>query len=189
MSSSIEAIWQPPTQQQMFRKLVTAMSRPGHVVNLADCLAGRRAFTGLLATLVDGEVSLADPGNLLDEADWPLLEVQPGEIDQANYVLADGRQPPPQNFQPNLGDLSNPERGATLILDIDDVSHAAQTPLTLSGPGIDGTTTLSVTGLADDWLRRRTDWVCAFPLGVDLFICDATRAAAIPRTTQITEAL
>ena len=39
--------------------------------------------------------------------------------------------------------------------------------------------------LVVEWLHQRAVWIAGFPLGVDILLCDATRIAALPRTTQI----
>src|SRR4030065_127577 len=52
-----------------------------------------------------------------------------------------------------------------------------------SGAEIDGDSALAVSGLHPGWIDARADWVAAFPLGVDVILCDGARFAAPPRTT------
>ena len=102
-----------------------------------------------------------------------------------------GRQPPDAGWQPSLGTLESPERGATLVLTVDALSDAAVTytdsvlDLRLEGPGIPGTRMVSVTGLDPGWLAQRAAWVGAFPLGVDLVLAAPHALVALPRTTRI----
>jgi len=185
MTMNIEPIWQAHTQQRVFRELVEAFSRPGEVRDLTDVIGGATALRAVLATLMDGEVTLADPHGQIAATDWPLLRSVPASPEKSRYVVADGCRPP--DFQPMLGTLVAPELGATVLLTVDGVGKGALS-LALSGPGIDGRRTLCLAGLHPDWLAKRADWTCSFPLGVDLLLCDAHRLAALPRTTRIATA-
>lgn len=177
-----ERIWQAGVQQRVFRELVEAFSRPGDIRDLSACVDGVAAQRAVLATLMDGEMTLADPHGQIATADWPLLQAKPGATERARYIVADGHRAP--DFQPVLGSLESPEFGATVLVEIDCVGEGALT-LELTGPGIDGRRALHLTGLHPDWLTRRADWVGGFPLGVDLLLSDATRIVALPRTTRI----
>jgi len=180
-------IWQPLTQQKSFRRLMDACAYPGRLADLSD--TGAEALSAVLATLLDGEVSLADPDGLVPEHEWPRLEAQCSTPDQADFIVCDGAIAPKTApaFSPRLGTLENPERSATLILRVaklgGEESQAAH--LTLSGPGIERTQALAVAGLAPAWLSARAAWVAAFPLGVDYILVDRECVTFLPRTTQI----
>lgn len=178
----VENIWQADIQQRVFRELVEAFSRPGDIRDLGPCVDGAAAQRAVLATLMDGEMTLADPHGQIAAADWPLLQATPGATESTRYVAVDGRRAP--DFQPMLGSLESPEFGATVLVEIDCVGEGALS-LELSGPGVDGQRTLCLAGLHPDWLARRADWVGGFPLGVDLLLSDATHLVALPRTTRI----
>lgn len=177
-----ETLWQGAVQQTLFRELLEAFSRPGSIRELGDPLAGTTALRAVLATLMDGECSLADPHNLIATEDWPLLQARHGTPETARFVTVNGKKAP--NFKPALGSLESPEFGATLLVAVDALGSGAQS-ITLSGPGIDGECQLRIDGLYPDWLVRRADWTSAFPFGVDLLLIDASRIVALPRTTQI----
>ncbi len=182
---SLQAIWQPLTQQRAFRALMRAFAYPGRPAALAD--SGTTALTAVLATLLDGEASLADPHEKMDAADWPRLEARRAAPEAADFIVLDGRRAP--DFAPRLGTLESPEKGATLIVQVaalgagDGVDKA----LSLTGPGIADTAQLAVTGLNPAWLAARRDWCAAFPLGVDFILVDAQQAVCLPRTTRIQE--
>ena len=177
-----ERIWQADVQQRIFRELVEAFSRPGDVRDIGDSIDGAVAQRAVLATLMDGEMTLADPHGQITPADWPLLQAKSGTSENARYVVADGRRAP--NFEPALGSLESPEFGATVLIEVDSLSQR-ELSLELAGPGIEGSRKLLLSGLHPDWLTRRADWVSSFPLGVDLLLVDAQRIVALPRTTQI----
>lgn len=176
--------WQPPAQQAAFRRLMRAFSCPGRIETLCDD-AGRDprggALLRVLATLVDAEVSLADPDGLLDAQLLTLLEARMRAAEQAQFVVARADRAP--QFAPALGSLESPEQGATLILLVERLGEGGA--LHLSGPGVDGSTSLPVRGLDPGWLAARANWNAGFPLGVDLILVDAQHVAALPRTTRI----
>lgn len=178
----IENIWQADVQQRVFRELVEAFSRPGDIREIGQCIDGAVARRAVLATLMDGEMTLADPHGQIAPADWPLLQASPGSSEHARYVAADGGRAP--DFEPALGSLESPEFGATVLIEVDRLGQG-DISLELAGPGIDGQQQLRLGGLHPDWLMRRADWVGSFPLGVDLLLSDPDRIVALPRTTQI----
>jgi alpha-D-ribose 1-methylphosphonate 5-triphosphate synthase subunit PhnH len=183
---NIESIWQAETQQRVFRELVEAFSRPGDVRDLRPHVGASSAQRAVLAALMDGEVTLADPHGQVNEEDWQLLQARRESNEKAHYIAAKGNQAP--GFQPGLGELASPESGATVFVEVDvlgdQTTHGAMR-LHLSGPGVDGERLLQLSGLHLGWLERRAEWVDSFPLGVDLLLSDSCRIVALPRTTQI----
>lgn len=177
-----DTLWRADVQQRIFRELVEAFSRPGEVRDLTRWIDGASALRAVLATLMDGEVTLADPHRLIAAPDWPLLQVRPSAPEAARYVAADGRRAP--DFHPALGSLESPEFGATVLIAVARLGEGSLI-MNLEGPGVNGRRELRVEGLRADWLLRRADWVSDFPLGVDLLVCDAERIVALPRTTRI----
>ncbi|WP_201265566.1 phosphonate C-P lyase system protein PhnH [Mariprofundus sp. EBB-1] len=176
----IDAIWQPDKQQQMFRVLLEAMSRPGSIQSLPAALQSSMADKALLATLLDGEVSMCDRHALLTTSDWPLLQARQADAEQADYILCDGAQAP--DFEPRLGTLSCPDESATLIIKVRSL-YGGDMGLKLEGPGIEASTRVVIDGLHPDWLKTRQDWVCSFPLGVDCLFVDESHVIGLPRTT------
>lgn len=175
-------LWLPPMQQLLFRDLLHVFSYPGQV--RASHAAEPMTWLALLAALLDGEVGLADPHGMIPDGQWPMLEALPTPPERAAFIVADGGRAP--DFEPRLGSLESPETGATLLLRVAALGQApGAVPLSLSGPGVRDRTGLAVTGLHPGWLEARAGWVAAFPLGVDLLLCDACRFAALPRTTEV----
>jgi len=170
-------------QQQIFRDLLHVFSYPGRMV---QCTAESMTWLALLAALTDGEVTLADPHGLITADIWPKLEARSTTPDTATFIVADGGRA--MDFQPCIGSLESPENGATLLLRVASLSSEHSdggVQLKLTGPGIQGHTELSVSGLHPSWLIARAGLADAFPLGVDLLLCDERFIAALPRTTRI----
>ncbi|WP_367025716.1 phosphonate C-P lyase system protein PhnH [Methylococcus sp. ANG] len=179
---TIEAHFLPATQQALFRCLLDAMTRPGTVHEAADLIERGELYRAVLAVLVDGAVTLGDASGSLPQSDWPFLEAREVTPEQADFVLCDGARGP--DFEPRVGDLPNPERGATLVLR---VARVGEGPLRLqlSGPGVEHRRELAVSGLVPAWIEARRGWNAAFPLGVDWILADSERLVALPRTTRV----
>jgi alpha-D-ribose 1-methylphosphonate 5-triphosphate synthase subunit PhnH len=191
------SIWSARTQQQVFRRLVTAMSSPGEVVRL-PLPDGERAAIAVLAALLDNSVSLCDYDCTLEDSTIRFLQATPARCDSADYVLVKASNRPADHFAVSLGELASPEKSATLILEGRQVLSAqhAETALgngddtsdlavELSGSGVEGTRRVRLLGFERHWFHRRNEWVAGFPLGVDLLLVDSERMVAIPRTSKL----
>jgi alpha-D-ribose 1-methylphosphonate 5-triphosphate synthase subunit PhnH len=179
----IEAdIWHPAQQQQLFRTLLDAFSYPGRI---QTCPLQAEPSVALLSALLDGQTTLSDPQDMLQESIWPKLEAQRVPYELATFILLDGSRAPER--VPSLGTLEAPEGGATLLVRVASLHEkdAGALRLHLTGPGIRQPVAIGVDGLHADWITARNDWVSSFPLGVELVLCDARRFVALPRTTRI----
>lgn len=180
------AWWMPDAQQQAFRAVLDGFARPGTLVPAQQ----QGAVLKFLSAVLDESVSLADPLGLVDTDARRLLQAPAAPAAQARFVLLDGRTRPDAGFEPALGTLESPERGATLVLTVDALGDRpspadAAAVLQLQGPGVPGTRVLAVRGLHPEWLARRAAWVAAYPLGVDIVLAAPHALVALPRTTRI----
>ncbi len=173
--------WTEAGQRHAFRAILDAWARPGTVADLGAWSGGARARLAALAGLCDAATTLHDAHGLLSDGDRSRLGARPADATTAAFVLADATRAP-EALVPALGSLLAPELGATVVLDCPAVGEGAA--LRLSGPGIDETAELRVLGVDPRWWQARSGW-CAFPLGVDLVLCDARRIACIPRSTVV----
>lgn len=183
--------------QNIYRKVLNTMSRPGQLENIAAVsaklnleIAASKNLTALLLTLLDGEVRFcfvaqadkkaADKINQLTYA----AQVAAAEAD---YLVVTN-QTTAQELQTALaaariGTLSDPHESATVILEVDSLTDGVE--LLLSGPGIKDTNKLQLV-VKHDWLAARNQKVAEFPLGIDLILLDAQgNMACLPRTTKI----
>ncbi len=173
--------WTADGQRLAFRAVLEAWSRPGTVADVAAWCGGSRARTAVLAGLCDAATTLHDAHGLLGDGDRSRLGARSVVADSAAFILADGTRPP-DGLAPACGSLLAPEQGATLVLDCQAVGEGPA--LRLRGPGIESSAELRVLGIDPRWWTARAAW-CAFPLGVDLILCDARRIACIPRTVAV----
>ncbi|PPI83072.1 phosphonate C-P lyase system protein PhnH [Marinobacter maroccanus] len=177
-----DSVWSPLFQQRAFRALMTAFSFPGRRQPLPPCVDAKGPAC-IAAVLCDNEVTLADPDHLIQPDDIRRLGIGEASVENAGFIIADGSRAP--SFEPALGSLAEPEQGATLIIRVASLDGTTAFPLTLRGPGIEGTQSLGLRGLHDGWLAERARWNRNFPMGVDLILVDDTQVVALPRTTQI----
>jgi alpha-D-ribose 1-methylphosphonate 5-triphosphate synthase subunit PhnH len=134
----------------------------------------------ILATLVDKGATLHDGTRGLRQREHNVLQAVPGEAEKANFILASGAQPP--DFEPAIGSLESPETGATLILTVAALGQG-EMHMSCTGPGIKDRHTFHVQDLHPGWIQARKKWNTWFPLGVDMYLVDATQVCALPRTT------
>lgn len=179
--TTLSGTWRPESQQRTYRHVLQASSYPGHVALLDD--VEDPAFVAVLATLCDHATSLHDRDSLLSRTHLSYLRASTAEAAAADFILCDAAHEPGE-ITPRLGALEHPEDGATLVLVGAQVGNGPLV-LVLSGPGVDGEARIKLTGVHPAWIQRRNDWNENFPQGVDLILCDRTRVAALPRTTQI----
>lgn len=99
-----------------------------------------------------------------------LNDAKPGEMEKALRLAYPG-------------DLLDPHKAATIILETDAVSNDPN--LTLTGPGIERECFINVK-LSAGWVDLRTEKNFEYPLGIDLIFIDRNdNILCLPRTTQI----
>ena len=172
--------------QSVFRAVMNAMARPGRIHRIAAPAQPpaplARATAAVLLTLIDAETPLwLDPAAT---AAWPWIAFHcgatPGAIDTAPFAVALG---PVEMTDLAPGTDEEPERSTTLILQVAALGHGEQ--FHLSGPGLDGSETLAIDGLPEDF---RAAWDVngrRFPRGIDVILCAGDTLAALPRTVRV----
>ncbi len=178
-----------PEAQRVFRTLLTALSEPGRVLDLAPgCVPPEGldpAAAAVALALCDGDTPLwldarasAAAAYLRFHTGAPIVAL-PGD---ALFLLAAARHRPPLALLA-AGTPDYPDRSATLILAVDGLAEGAG--WALAGPGIAGTRRLAVAGIderfAGEWRSNRA----RFPLGVDVVFAAHDRIAALPRSTRL----
>jgi alpha-D-ribose 1-methylphosphonate 5-triphosphate synthase subunit PhnH len=180
----------------VFRAAMAALAEPGSVrpvVGLAAPAPLAAVAAALALTLADYETplwrdaALATPaidGWLTFHAGAPLTET----LETAAFALfSDADRLAEVWDRPSRGSDLEPETATTVILAVaglgDDAGPGGDT-LRLSGPGIETTRDLVVTGLPADFVERRRDEP-AFPRGLDVFLAGPRGIVGLPRTTRI----
>lgn len=172
--------------QAAFRAILEAMSRPGRMQRVAGLVPPpplAPAAAAAMLALADSTTPVwSDAGEAAREwlgfhAGCPFVAAP----QDALFVLATGAPPPPASLA--LGAEEEPERGATLILQVASLAEAPGWRLT--GPGIERAHHLLVSGISPDFAARRADLAPLFPRGVDVLLCAGDTLAGLPRTTKL----
>jgi len=191
--------------QQAFRTLLGAMSLPGRGVALADAAidgiepppsaqAGRPMSTGtaaLLLALLDAETTVRLAGSLASAPALSYLRFHTGVrsawLDEfAAFTAVRAAEADVSLWSRlDLGSDEVPQRGATLIVEVDELGDRGSVRMRLRGPGIESAQALAVSGLTPAFWSWRIRLQSMLPRGIDLVLVCGTRIAAIPRTTRI----
>jgi alpha-D-ribose 1-methylphosphonate 5-triphosphate synthase subunit PhnH len=191
-----ETIYDPVFDaQQHYRLLLDAMARPGKINVLPRLVLepppGLSAAAALVGfALLDADVSFcAEDGNAgIVRYLVTNTAARPAGIANADFVFAGGQASPVLISTMKKGSLAYPDEGATLILDVEALgADGAGLPVTLSGPGVAGSTTFFVMGLNASLLDTLQECNAEFPIGIDLILADADlRIVCIPRSNRVT---
>jgi alpha-D-ribose 1-methylphosphonate 5-triphosphate synthase subunit PhnH len=175
--------------QSSFRAMLHALSHPGRIVELPDVPQAPAplgpAMAALALALCDADTPLWHDGGAA-VTDW--LRFHTGapltEAHAARFLLASGA--PPALAGMALGSDGAPQDGATLLLQV-----TALEPVDgwrLSGPGIESSTSLRVSGAPPGFVAERAALAALFPRGLDIMLCAGRHIVGLPRTTIIRDA-
>ncbi|KIN71017.1 phosphonate C-P lyase system protein PhnH [Sulfitobacter guttiformis] len=172
----------PVEASHAFRAIMTAMARPGQIMEITGAQPPAPlspAAGAVLLTLCDPEtpVFLTEAYDTPQIRDWITFHTGAPSCDpfQAMFALGSWDQLNLAKF--SRGTAEYPDRSATLIVEVGELANEGAT---LKGPGIEGHARLSLpeTGLFQDNAQY-------YPLGLDFIFTNATRLAGLPRTTRI----
>ena len=170
-----------------FRVVLQAMSRPGRIYPLPQTSADIPVVQ-LLAALLDNEVSVAiinQVSGTLGEALVRRTGCQIRGPEQADFVIAAGTPTAGMITRLKQGSLESPHGGATLLYLVEELCTTGGT-ITLTGPGIEGSRQLGITGMARSELHLLQQVNREFPLGIDVMLLDQKgQLACIPRSSTI----
>jgi alpha-D-ribose 1-methylphosphonate 5-triphosphate synthase subunit PhnH len=188
--------------QQIYRKLLDCMARPGKVNSIEPYLVQddheslfSKPLLSLAYTLVDREVSFHVISDLKEKAEqyiyWQTFS-QAAELREAHYVFI-GKQLSDSEIQSVMnevkaGTLEDPHLSATILIQVNTLTDSPGDgmKLKLTGPGIQGTRYVYADGLPSAWITERKKINSEFPMGVDMILTTSSgEIMAIPRTTVI----
>jgi len=167
-----------PGWQEIVR---VSTSAPPAALSAARLVAALRVLApGELASLRTGSVAAPEHGATASLSVAGIAIANPAKADPAKIGQA--------KVDPARADPASVGPGGDHAATADEAGDATATLLSLSGPGIQGTTELLVTGLAADFVAERNRLVSGFPAGADLLLITADGAiTGLPRTTIISE--
>jgi alpha-D-ribose 1-methylphosphonate 5-triphosphate synthase subunit PhnH len=176
--------------QRAFRQILRAFSHPGTIFDLDGVSQGAPglsvAATTACLTLLDFETPL-----WLDDAArgaaryFAFHNATPrAERPSTAAFAVIGRAELLDDFAIfDIGSDEFPERSTTVILEVAGLDNDAGPRL--SGPGIEQTARLSITGANDNLWTMVDDNHTLFPRGIDLLLTCRDRVAALPRSVRL----
>ncbi|MEM7672652.1 MAG: phosphonate C-P lyase system protein PhnH [Verrucomicrobiota bacterium] len=185
--------------QVLFRSIFDGMSRPGKINNLKhvgiEPPEGITRAAALVAfSLLNDDVSvmLAEPSEAVADYLRGNTAVRESSVSSADFIIGTADSTCSLIEQSKEGEPLYPEKSATFILMVEEMSSEPVSQgiaLSLSGPGIDGTKKIFVSGISEKWLKELAEKNCEFPLGVDVIMTaekgDDCIVSCLPRTTRI----
>jgi len=186
--------------QATYRKALDSMSRPGLISNIhtqankvnmeISCFDSSLV---LVLMLFDTEVKFKvcsereeEVAKLINQ----LTYAKTTEVESADYILVlnDAKAEDVEKAfrMAYSGDLLDPHKAATMIIEANSVSNVRD--LILTGPGIETECYINVKTTIDGWVDLRAEKNSEYPLGIDLIFVDRNdNILCLPRTTQITK--
>ena len=196
LQNPVAGFHDPIAQSQVtFRTIMTALSRPGRVCDLADLPTAPDGLPPVLAaitlTLADYEtpVWLDSAYRKCDdvrayisfETGAPLAQAP----DAAAFALVSDGLLLPSLDTFSMGTQEYPDRSTTLLVAVRSFDGGQR--YRLAGPGIEGTAEMLVEQLPDDFCAQWQANSVLFPRGVDLVLCTGRAIVGLPRTVKIME--
>jgi len=191
------AIDQVHDLQQVYRKILHSMSRPGTISSLADNakkvdfdLSCFHATILSAMTFLDAEVTFhilsTEQQNLIDKIS-AYTSSKYAPINEADFIIIlqeDTEESIKHAFaECKNGTLIDPQQSSIWIMESSTLSNLGE--LTLTGPGIQHEAKLH-TSLSPSLWQARNERTKEYPLGIDLIITDENaQVVCIPRTTTV----
>lgn len=184
--------------QESYRKLLNTMARPGIIEKLEDNFSKECEWIdflfgtySIMKMLLDTETSFKvfsleeeknaniinglTGANIKDTYESDFVFVSLDKFECVDKII--------KNLK--VGDLINPEKGATLIIEVENINKGIE--VKLKGPGILGEKNISLP-MKESWISLRNEKVSEYPTGIDLVFIDIEgNILSIPRTTKILE--
>ena len=186
--------------QSVFRSALEALSYPGRTVALDVAFETPRAAWASSSGLL---LALLEPGSLLwlspslvdtDASNWIVFhtdcKITPNQH-EADFAWIKNWDELPRLESFALGTDEYPDHSTTCVIDIaaPNLATAAATSITLAGPGIARTSTISQLSATpaqmEDFVTQWTQNHAQFPRGIDVFFATTTGLLGLPRTTRI----
>lgn len=184
--------------QKTYRKVLNCMSRPGALENIIaesekvdiniDFL---KPTLVMMLMLLDAEVSFkvisekeAEVTSFISQLTY--AKAKPLKEADFIFVLSDAGESGVETAfrESKIGDLIDPHKSATIVIEAHELSNSNQ--FMLKGPGIEQVSFASF-GLGEKWVAEREKKNIEYPLGVDaIFVDGQANVLCVPRTTQIT---
>ncbi|WP_176086185.1 phosphonate C-P lyase system protein PhnH [Martelella sp. HB161492] len=178
--------------QSVFRNVMEAMAEPGTIRTIAESAEAPGpvgpAMSAALLTLLDNDTPCWLTQSLSDTvlASWISFHTGATVTDEkalAAFAVIEKGAAVPSFELFATGSQDYPDRSTTLIIEL--ASLDAGDRLTLSGPGIDGSRDVMLTGLPPHFLARWAGNRASFPRGIDIIFTCRNAILCLPRSTTV----
>lgn len=183
--------------QKAYRQVLDSMSQPGKINTIHEQAMKNSLEIGcfpstivLIQMLFDTEIKFKVCSK--HEKEWvklinQLTYAQVSNADEADFILilndAERKEAEMALKMANVGDLQNPQYGATFIVEARSLNSGQE--LKITGPGIMTERLIKVDTL-ENLMDLRAEKNAEYPLGIDLIFIDSQdHVLCLPRTTQI----
>jgi len=178
--------------QSTFKTLMDCMARPGTIETVDAPSAPPSpmgAGAGAVAlTLCDHDTPVYLSPALTEAGVQGWLAFQTGSLlienrGEAAFAFFEKGAALPALSTLSMGTQEYPDRSTTIVAELSDLRGGPL--LMLSGPGIDGETTIAPRGLPPHFEDMWRENVVLYPRGVDLVLVSGPNILCLPRTTKI----
>ncbi len=190
--------------QQLYRKLLDSMARPGKINKVqategqfTGCEGIRPSMLAIALTLLDRESSFYVRSPLAKAfsqyVKWKTFSKE-ALLANAQFIFIQDKLSNQDIMklaqEVNVGTLHDPHEGATIIIDVQSLDTSSNNGtgirFSLTGPGIKTQRSCVIDGIDIAWFEARERRNAEFPLGFDLILVSTDGAIlSIPRTTHI----
>lgn len=184
--------------QHIYRRLVDAMSHPGHRWQLIphplmsiEQNQNPTWMASVLLTLVDHEMTLhvVESADSTDLRNIMTRRTRATEVpmSEADFVAADMASFDPDSMTTmKRGTLDYPDDGASIVLQVESLTATGGPSIALTGPGVKGEVVLPLGELTTGFIAARNEVTQDYPLGIDVIVVDRSGLVmALPRTTSV----
>lgn len=177
--------------QAVFRSLLDATAFPGTIRKTPvspEIPDGLHPATGaVLLTLMDFETPFwSDAACPEESVEWLCFHTGApftSERSEAAFALCTDCRTLPEPGEFMQGTPIAPHLSTTMIIQISDLGTDGR--LRLSGPGIIRSKKIGLTGIENEFIRKRNQLNAAYPLGLDMIFVADDRFISLPRTSKL----
>jgi alpha-D-ribose 1-methylphosphonate 5-triphosphate synthase subunit PhnH len=175
-----------------FRGLLEAMSRPGKIISVGGQVSFptvlQPSTAAIALSLFDHDTEIWMGDGIAGIEVYDFLKFNCGcpmtkSSLTADFAIVCAENDLPSVTQFKQGSDAFPDRSTTLIVQAPDLVTGP--PITLTGPGIEHESVLTVAGIADYFWQERREQNSVFPRGVDIVFTSGDRVVALPRSTRL----
>ena len=180
--------------QCIYRLTLDAMARPGKlnslpILNINPPSSLSQSAVAVALTLLDSETKFCVLPHDQGMIDYLMLNTGATScsLTDAEFLIVIGREEQLELRDVCGGTLISPEKGATLIIMVDNLAAVGKgVKLLLQGPGIKGESSLCISGLNNSIIKSLISLNQEFPMGIDvIYVDNANNIACVPRSSSL----